>query len=153
MNVRFRSLVYLLSFSLGLLSLSPYTFGAAKPIAGIACGGGFYVRTPDKHIHWILRNEDKKTEVYDQSYPLYAMAECDGGVLSVFNTGGIGKNYFKAYFSPDCLNIGNDNGSTRLIYSGPQAVVKIANEEDGVKIKLSDDTYLQSQSCEALGDL
>ena len=35
--------------------------GAAKPITGVSCQEGFYILTPDKHIHWI-RDQQKEQQ-------------------------------------------------------------------------------------------
>ena len=137
---------------LGLTVAAPTVYAAAKPLAGLSCQDGFFVRTPDSHIHWIQRDKNRKTEVYSQSHPVFAMAECGSGVISVFNTGHSGRDYFEAYYSANCLNIGSVTDKTELIYKGTSAITRIMEKESGVEIRLSDNIYLSANSCEALAN-
>ena len=93
--------------------------GAAKPITGVSCQEGFYILTPDKHIHWIRDQQKERTLVYSEGDDIsYAMAECGTGVITVFENKQLQTPHYSAYYSPNCRNIGVEVGETKSIYQG-----------------------------------
>lgn len=120
---------------------------AAKPITGVNCNGGFFVRTPDKHIHWIDEGTKKHTEVYSQKDNIYAMAQCGAGVITVFQRLEAGEESFSAYYSPNCKNIGSEVGKSVSIYQGKEKINRIESLDGELSIRLGNNTYLKGKTC------
>ena len=78
---------------------------ANKPLVGVACGGGFYVRAPTKKIYWIHGDPLEKTVVHDGPAKLAALAECGAGTVAVFQDRD-NPAHSRIFYSEDCLNIG-----------------------------------------------
>ena len=120
---------------------------AAKPITGVSCGGGFFVKLRNNSVFWI--HGEERTSVYTQGSPIFAMAECGDGVLTVFNSSTDEDQRYDVYHSPDCLSIGAVGESTTKIHSGRLPVTRIVSDQTGVSLWLSDDSVVRSNSCRA----
>lgn len=119
---------------------------AAKPITGVSCGGGFFVKLRNNTVLWI-HGEDQRKTVYSGGSPVFAMAECSDGVLTVFNGGGDGDPRYDVYYSADCLSIGTAGDNTTRIHSGRLPITRIVPDRSGVSLRLSDDSVVRSASC------
>ncbi|WGF88074.1 hypothetical protein [Marinivivus vitaminiproducens] len=112
---------------------APVPAKANKPLIGVSCGGGFYVRAPTKKVYWVHGEPPVRTEAFDGSDALVALAQCDKGVVSVIGdaekTG-----HSKVFYSPDCLDIGAAANGTDLIYDGSEAVRGLDIGKDGLTI-------------------
>lgn len=123
---------------------------AAKPILGVSCKGGFFVKSPDRNIFWITESKQRKT-VYTQKRELWGMAECGPGVITVFRTDkqtDTDRDY-EAFYSPNCLDIGEEQGETTRLYAGKAKVIKITPVKNAVEIKLANKKVIKSSSCSA----
>jgi hypothetical protein len=129
------------------LSHSSVALAAAKPISGVSCNGGFFVRTPDKHIHWIDEETDKHVQVYDETDDIYAMAQCGSGVVTVFEKQLDNEQQYSAVYSPNCMNIGSDEGLSSQIYQGTEKINKISAVGNKLEMRLVNNTYLRGDSC------
>lgn len=147
---KFIKATVLSSVLLSFVSAAPVAMAAAKPLTGVRCDGGFFVKTPDKNIHWISEDLNERVNVFSKKHALYAVAECDTGVVSVFQKTVAGKDHYEAFYSPDCKSIGSEEGQTRKIYSGTARINKITPLEKGVEIRLEGDKYLSGESCATL---
>ena len=125
-------------------------FGAAKPMTGVSCQGGFFVRTPDKHIHWIHDEIAEPVQVYSQNDDIYAMAECGTGVVTVFENKQTDKPVYAAFYSPNCRDIGREQGQTRNIYQGDVKINRIRPSSEGLEIRLVNNQLLRGESCSAI---
>ncbi|GAC07813.1 MAG: hypothetical protein CL578_01910 [Alteromonadaceae bacterium] len=140
------SLIAVSQLFLGLV-ISSTVLAAAKPITGVSCNGGFFVRTPDKHIHWIDEETEEHVQVYDKSDDIYAMAQCGTGVVTVFEKQINGEQEYNAIYSPNCMNIGSENGLSSHIYQGKDKINKIAANDGKLEIRFVNNTYLRGESC------
>ena len=138
-----------LGIFLACLGVAPAAQAGAKPLR-VICQGGFFVKSPDKSIHWINADLSKKVEVYSQRNRLYALAQCDSGVISVFQKSVAGQDRYEAFYSPNCLNIGSENGKTQKVYTGNLRINKITPLNPGVEIRLEGNQYLRGRSCAAV---
>ena len=123
---------------------------AAKPVIGVVCKGGFFVTSPDRNIFWIDGERTGKTSVYTSKKRLWAMAECGSGVISVFRSASPEKSEYEAFFSPDCMNIGDEVGATKRLYQGALPITKITPGEKGVELRLSNKEVIKTKSCSAM---
>jgi hypothetical protein len=130
-----------------LFSLDSAVAGGTKPIAGVNCNGGFFVKSPDRHIHWIDQAAKTRTEVYSQKDEIYAMAQCGAGVISVFKSIQSGEETHSAYYSPNCMNIGSEAGDSVKIYRGKAKINRIDNSDGKLELRLVGNTYLRGDSC------
>ncbi|MEG3766760.1 hypothetical protein [Alteromonas sp. 14N.309.X.WAT.G.H12] len=133
-----------------LALVSTSSWGAAKPITGVSCQGGFFIRTPDKHIHWINDEKGEPVRVYEDKDEIYAMAECGTGVITVFEKKAQDKHEYAAYYSPNCQHIGSEEGETLNLYKGEVKINRIRPSADGVEIRLVNNQILRGASCSAL---
>ncbi len=140
------SLIVLSQILLGFTT-STTVFAAAKPISGVNCNGGFFVRTPDKHIHWIDEKTEEHVEVYDESDDIYAMAQCGTGVITVFEKQLNGEQEYNAIYSPNCMNIGSEAGLSTQIYQGNEKINRIDSNNGKLEIRFVNNTYLRGESC------
>ncbi|MEZ7276946.1 hypothetical protein [Pseudoalteromonas sp. 68 DY56-GL68] len=120
---------------------------AAKPITGVSCQEGFYILTPDKHIHWIRDQQKERTLVYSEGDDIYAMAECGTGVITVFENKQLQTPHYSAYYSPNCRNIGAEVGETKSIYQGEVKINHIQATPKSLKIRLANNALFSSNSC------
>lgn len=104
---------------------------ANKPLIGVACEGGFYVRAPTQKIYWIHGDPLEKTVVYDGADKLMALAECGKGTVAVFQS----TDQSQVYFSSNCLNIGAEGGNTQLVHSSAEPVTAL--EVDGEQLVIT----------------
>lgn len=126
------------------LFASSFAHSAAKPITGVSCGGGFYIRTPDGHLHWVRPGADNRVqEVYSGEGSLHAMTECGAGVVSVFEIRGV----YTAYYSPNCLSIGAAGGHTEKVYEGKQAITAFARNGRALITTVSGGVRWRSENC------
>jgi hypothetical protein len=146
MNKISMSLIVVSQLCLGFVTSTTAT-AAAKPISGVSCNGGFFVRTPDKHIHWINEETEDHIEVYDQNDSIYAMAECGSGVATVFEKLIDGQQEYKAIYSPNCMNIGSEKGLSSKIYQGKEKINKIDSKNGKLELRFVNNTYLRGESC------
>ncbi|WP_067861952.1 hypothetical protein [Neptuniibacter marinus] len=140
------SLIVVSQILLGL-SIASTALAAAKPIAGVTCNNGFFVRTPDKHIHWIDEATQKHVEVYDQTDDIYAMVQCGTGVITVFAKEVNDAQQYSAIYSPNCMNIGSVTGQSSLIYQGKEPINKIDTTDGKLAIRFVNNTYLRGKNC------
>ncbi|MBU2978485.1 hypothetical protein [Alteromonas sp. C1M14] len=136
--------------ALVLALVSTSSWGAAKPVTGVSCQGGFFIRTPDKHIHWINDEKDERVQVYEDKDEIYAMAECGTGVITVFEKSAEDKQEYAAYYSPNCQHIGSEEGETQNLYKGELKINRIKPDEEGVEIRFVNNQTLRGASCSAL---
>ncbi|MBU2877627.1 hypothetical protein [Aliiglaciecola lipolytica] len=129
------------------LAVSTTVSAAAKPITGVSCNGGFFVRTPDKHIHWIDEETEEHVQVYDKSDDIYAMAQCGTGVVTVFEKQIDGEQQYNATYSPNCMNIGSEKGLSSHIYEGKEKINKIDAKDGKLEIRFVNNTYLRGETC------
>ena len=120
---------------------------AATPITGVTCDGGFFVKIRSNQVFWIDVENEKRTSVYNGGLPMFAMAQCGKGVLTVFKAGGTNTPQYDVYHSPDCRNIGAVGGRTALVHSGSLPVTRISPDESGVSLRFSDGSTLRSDIC------
>ncbi|MGF1527038.1 MAG: hypothetical protein ACFCBW_09630 [Candidatus Competibacterales bacterium] len=146
-NITHSSPLLITLLAIGVAIAPALANAAGKPITGVGCQGGFFVKNPKNQIFWIGAERNYKTSVYQSGHPVMAMAECGDGVVTIFNTSQGEALQYSAYFSADCRNLGQATGNTTLLYSGPLPVVRISPQESGVELKLADDTLLHSESC------
>lgn len=92
-----------------------------KPLIGVACGEGFYVRAPTQKIYWIHGDPAGKTLVHDGEGKLAALAECGSGVVAVFQNA----TQSQVFSSSDCLNIGAARGNTRMIFETSEPITAL----------------------------
>lgn len=113
---------------LATLTLMTATTGHAnKPLIGVACGDGFYVRAPTQKIYWIHGDPLEKTVAYDGGDELMALAECGTGTVAVFqHQGGA-----RVFHSGNCLDIGADAGDTTLVLDTPEDTVTALTVDTG----------------------
>lgn len=121
---------------------------ANRPIIGVACEGGFYVRAPNGRIFWIHGEPTVRTEVHSGRDRIVRMAECGAGVVSVFE-GPDPASPSRVYFSGDCLNIGTEVGATTRLYEGPKRVTGLLVDEAGVTIRFGGGDSIASPVCTA----
>ncbi|WP_119167695.1 hypothetical protein [Algihabitans albus] len=134
-----------------LLAQPGNTVQAATPITGVSCGGGFFVKIRSHEVFWIQTEEEKRTSVYNGGSPIFAMAQCGTGVLTVFGTGDQETRNYDIYHSPDCRKIGEAGGNTTLVHSSPLQVTRITPEESGVSLRFSDGSVVRSDICSLPG--
>lgn len=143
----FSKAVMLLFLSVSMFSdlfVSHSAHAAAKPITSVSCGGGFYIRTPDGHLHWVRpKAENQVQEVYSGEGNLHAMTECGTGVVSVFEIHGV----YTAYYSPNCLSIGAVGGDTEKVYEGKQAVTAFVRNGRALITTVSNGVRWRSENC------
>lgn len=149
MNKISMSLIVVSQLCLGLVT-STSAIAAAKPITGVSCNGGFFVRTPDKHIHWINEETEDHVEVYDQSDDIYAMAQCGTGVVTVFEKIIDGNQQYNAIYSPNCMDIGSKEGLSSQIYQGNEKINRIDAKNGKLEIRFVNKTYLRGESCDSV---
>ena len=123
---------------------------AAKPVIGVVCKGGFFVASPDRNIFWIDGERKGKIPVYTNKKLLWAMAECGSGVISVFRSSSSRNAEYEAFFSPDCMNIGDETKGTKRLYKGTLPVTKITPGANGVELRLSNKEIVKAKSCSAM---
>ena len=123
------------------------TLRAATPITGVTCGGGFFVKIRSNEVFWIDVENEKRTSVYRGGLPMFAMAQCGTGVLTVFDAGGTDAPKYDIYHSPDCRNIGDVGGNSALVHTGSLSVTRIAPDESGVSLRFSDGSVVRSDIC------
>jgi len=123
---------------------------AAKPVIGVVCKGGFFVTSPDRNIFWIDGERKGKTSVYTNKKLLWAMAECGTGVISVFRSSSARNAEYEAFYSPDCMNIGDEIEGTKRLYKGAVPVTKITPGANGVELRLSNKEIIKTKSCSAM---
>ncbi|MDO6486600.1 hypothetical protein Q4503_02740 [Colwellia sp. 6_MG-2023] len=143
------SLIVVSQLCLGLVT-STTAIAAAKPISGVSCNDGFFVRTPDKHIHWINEETEDHVEVYDQSDDIYAMAQCGTGVVTVFEKIIDGNQQYNAIYSPNCMDIGSEKGLSSQIYQGKEKINRIDSKDGKLEIRFVNKTYLRGESCDSV---
>ena len=145
--VRFSKAAMLLLLSVSTsanLFMSGVAHSAAKPITGVSCGGGFYIRTRDGHLHWVRPGAEREVqEVYSGGRSLHAMTECGTGVVSVFEDRGV----YTAYYSSNCLNVGTASGDTEKVYEGKQAITAFAQDGSALITTVSSGARWRSESC------
>ncbi len=145
--MRFSKAVMLLFLSASMsanLLMSSVAHSAAKPITGVSCGGGFYIRTRDGHLHWVRPGaEHEVQEVYSGEGSLHAMTECGTGVVSVFEDRGV----YTAYYSSNCLSVGIVSGDTEKVYEGRQAITAFARDGNALITTVSSGARWRSESC------
>ena len=131
-----------------LVVASPGTaLQAATPITGVTCDGGFFVKLRSNEVFWIQYEDEKRTSVYRGGLPMFAMAQCGKGVLTVFDASGGAAPQYDIYHSSDCQNIGAIGGNTALVHSGSLPVTRIAPGESGVSLRFSDGSIIESDIC------
>ncbi|MFV0476317.1 MAG: hypothetical protein ACK5ME_00595 [Parahaliea sp.] len=134
----------------GLWLVSPILMAAAKPLAGVSCENGFYIKTPDDQIFWIDPATDKTVNVYDGHYKISAVTECGTGVISVFRLTENGGE--RAYYSPDCMNVGSQSGETTMVYEGKLLLSSFRKSAEGLVISFSDGSQWSSKTCTHLAE-
>lgn len=123
------------------------TLQAATPITGVSCGGGFFVKIRSHEVFWIDVEERKRTSVYRGGLPMFAMAQCGKGVLTVFDATETETPQYDIYHSSDCRNIGVAEGNSALIHSSSVPVVGIRPGEAGVSFRFADGSVVESDVC------
>jgi hypothetical protein len=144
--------ISLIVMSQALLGLATSTVAsaAAKPITGVTCNNGFFVRTPDKSIHWIDEKTEEHVRVYDKSDDIYAMAQCGTGVITVFEKKVNGEQEYNAIYSPNCMDIGSEKGLSSQIYKGKEKINRIDSKDGKLEIRFVNKTYLRGESCDSV---
>ena len=120
---------------------------ANKPLVGVACGGGFYVRAPTKKIYWIHGDPLEKTVVHDGPAKLAALAECGPGTVAVFQDRD-DPTHSRIFYSEDCLNIGAASGHTRLVDEATEPVTTLSVKDGRLIIGLASGTTLPGVQCQ-----
>ena len=137
----------LAAIALSIVAYPTGSLNAAKPITGVSCGGGFFVKLRNNDIFWIHRERRQKTSVHTNGSAIFAMAECGDGVLTVFSGGADGDRRYEAYHSSDCLSIGTVGENTVVIHSGRLPITRIVPDRSGVSLWLADNSVVRSNSC------
>ncbi len=132
--------------ALALLVAAPVH--ANKPLIGVACGEGFYVRAPTQKIFWIHGDPLEKTVVHDGADKLMALAECGTGTVAVFQ----GTEGARVFHSSDCLNIGAANGNTQLIHQSDEPVTGLSVDEGRLSITLASGSVHDAAICQQPDD-
>lgn len=122
------------AFGVATLTLLAASAGHAnKPLIGVACGDGFYVRAPTQKIYWIHGDPLEKTVTYDGPDKLIALAECGTGTVAVFQH----LNGARVFHSGNCLNIGAETGDTALVLDTPDTVTALNVDDGRLSIRLA----------------
>lgn len=119
---------------------------ARKPVTGVSCEGGFFVRMHDSRVFWIHGEPERKELVYSGGSTLVAMAMCDAGVLAVFEDKET-PNMSRVIYSPDCRNIGESEGQSISVAARPAQIKKIAHAPDAVTLYFADGQPVTNASC------
>jgi hypothetical protein len=119
---------------------------ANKPLVGVACGGGFFVRAPTQKIYWIHGDPLEKTVVHDGADKLMALAECGNGTVAVFQDAA-DASHSRTFFSSDCRNIGQATGNTRLVHDAIEPVASLTVDEGRLVIGMASGASHASAIC------
>lgn len=130
--------------ALALMMIAPAPVHANKPLIGVACGGGFYVRAPTQKIYWIHGDPLEKTVAYDGADKLMALAECGTGTVAVLGSA----DQSQVFFSGDCLNLGAASGQTRLIHQASEPVTGLTVDEGRLTITLASGSVHDAAICQ-----
>ena len=133
-----------IAIALSLVALGPAD--ARKPITGVSCEGGFFVRMGDGRVFWIHGEPERKELVYSGSSKLIAMAMCDAGVVSVFENDET-PALNQAFYSPDCRNIGASEGQSVPLATRPAQIKRIAHTADDVTLHFADGEPVTNGIC------
>ncbi|WP_375594087.1 hypothetical protein ABWI00_18860 [Algihabitans albus] len=144
---RFAAALIAAAICLLVISQPGQPLQAATPITGVTCGGGFFVKIRSNEVFWIDVENEKRASVYDGGFPMFAMAQCGKGVLTVFKAGGTDTPQYDIYHSPDCRSIGAVGGKTALVHSGSLPLTRISPDLSGVSLRFSDGSTLRSDIC------
>lgn len=125
--------------------VAPPAVHAARPIIGISCGGGFFVRHR-QDVYWVNEADKTRTQVHDGTGDLLAMAECGSGVVSVMS-GATEADPLRVLFSPDCQNLSQPKGATTQLYSADGGLKAFAVSDAGIAVTLSSGQKFTSQIC------
>lgn len=139
-----RTLSAVVAVALGAVAAPP-AVQAARPIIGITCGGGFFVRHR-QDVYWVNEADKTRTEVHDGTGDLLAMAECGSGVVSVLS-GATEADPLRVLYSPDCQNLSQTNGATTQLYSADGGLKAFAVTDAGIAVTLSSGQQFTSQIC------
>lgn len=120
---------------------------ANKPLVGVACGGGFFVRAPTQKIYWIHGDPLEKTVVHDGADKLVALAECGSGAVAVFQDA-TDASHSRTFFSSDCRNIGQAAESTRLVHDAAELVTSLTVDEGRLVIGMASGATHGSTICQ-----
>lgn len=132
--------------ALALLAAAPVH--ANKPLIGVACGGGFYVRAPTQKIYWIHGDPLEKTIVHNGADKLMALAECGTGAVAVFQ----GADQTRVFYSSDCLSIGAEGSNTQLIHQANDPVTALTVDEGRLVITLASGSVQDVAICQQPDD-
>lgn len=120
---------------------------ANKPLVGVACGGGFFVRAPTQKIYWIHGDPLEKTVVHEGADKLVALAECGSGVVAVFQDA-TDASQSRTFFSSDCRNIGHAAEKTRLVHETAEPVTGLTVDEGRLVIGMASGATDGSAICQ-----
>ena len=120
---------------------------ANKPLIGVACQGGFFVRAPTQKIYWIHGDPLEKTVVHDGADKLMALAECGSGTVAVFQDA-TDASRSRVFFSGDCRNLGQAGGNTRLVQKAAEPVASLTVDEGRLVIGLASGATRASTVCQ-----
>lgn len=138
------SVLLTLAAAVYVLALGPTE--ARKPITGVSCEGGFFVRMGDGRVFWIHGEPERKELVYSGSSKLVAMAMCDAGVLTVFENDKT-PAVNQAFYSPDCRNIGDGEGQSVPVAARAAPIKRIAHTVDDVTLHFGDGALVTNDIC------
>lgn len=138
------SVLLAVAAAVSVLALGPAE--ARKPITGVSCEGGFFVRMGDGRVFWIHGEPERKELVYSGSSKLVAMAMCDAGVLTVFENNET-PAINQAFYSPDCRHIGEGEGQSVPIAARPAPIKRIAHTEDDVTLHFANGELVTNDIC------
>jgi|GEM_PF-2858547 hypothetical protein len=138
------SRVVAIAVAVSVLAIGPAA--ARQPISGVSCEGGFFVRMGDGRVFWIHGEPERKELVYSGTSKLIAMAMCDAGVLTVFedeDTSAMNR----AFYSPNCRNIGDGEGQSVAVAARPTQIRRIAHTDDGVTLHFANGEKVENDIC------
>ena len=119
---------------------------ANKPLVGVSCRSGFFVRAPTKKIYWIHGDPLERSVAYEGGGRLAALAECGPGVVAVFDEGE-GSKRSRVYYSSDCLNLGAEAGRTAQVLAADDVVKSVGVDGAMLTIVLGSGTTYASPVC------